>query len=65
MLAAKVGAHLGYARGCRRIVDHALRSAFEPEARTMLPEPKRRTAWESGDVLKRSVALWVKDAMGR
>jgi len=35
----------GYARGCRRMVDHALRSAFEPEARTMLPEPKRRTAW--------------------
>jgi hypothetical protein len=27
----------GYARGCRRVVDHALRSAFEPEARTMLP----------------------------
>jgi len=33
----------GYARGCRRMVDHALRSASEPEARTTLPEPRRRT----------------------
>jgi hypothetical protein len=35
-------AHIGgYARGCRRMVDHALRSAFEREAITMLPEPAR------------------------
>jgi len=33
----------GGVRGCRWMVDHALRSAPEPEARTTLLQPKRRT----------------------
>ena len=33
----QVTAHIGYARGCGRVVDHALRSAFEPRGQNHAP----------------------------